>query len=107
MSLKVKQIRVGPTFISSTIDVVAASNCYVHCFQYHVLLSLFVKMQVKIDKRDSKEVPNILRALIERLTNFTVEYDFWRLPIRGWYLLALRSLFSFILDSKPTVSSST
>ena len=32
MSLKVKQIRVGPTFISSTKDVVAASNCYVHCF---------------------------------------------------------------------------
>ena len=31
MSLKVKQIRVGPTFISSTKDVVAASNCYVHC----------------------------------------------------------------------------
>ena len=60
-----------------------------------------------IDKRDSEEVPNIPRALIERLTNFTVEYDFWRLPIRGWYLLALRSLFSIILDSKPTASSST
>ena len=45
-SLKVKQIRFGPTFISSTKDVVAASNCYVHCFQYHILLSFFVKMQV-------------------------------------------------------------
>ena len=62
---------------------------------------------VSIDKRDSEEVHNIPRALIEGLRNFTVEYDFWRLPIRGWYLLALRSLFSFILDSKPTVSSST
>ena len=30
---------------------------------------------VSIDKRDSEEVPNIPRALIERLTNFTVEYD--------------------------------
>ena len=46
LSLKVKQIRVGPTFIFSTKDVVAASNCYVHCFQYHILLSFFVKMQV-------------------------------------------------------------
>ena len=46
MSLKVNQIRVGPTFISSTKDVVAASNNYVQCCQYHILLSLFVKMQV-------------------------------------------------------------
>ena len=106
MSLKVKQIRVGPTFISSKKDAVSTSNCYVHCFQYHIMLSLFVKMHV-CDKRDSEEVPNIPRALIDRLTNVTVEYDFWRLPIRGWYLLALRLLFSFILDSKPTVSSST
>ena len=62
MSLKVKQIRVGPTFISSTKDVVAASNCYVHCFQYHILLSFSLKCKsASIDKRDSEEVPNIPR----------------------------------------------
>ena len=66
MSLKVKQIRVGPTFISSTKDVVAASNCYVRCFQYHILLSLFVKMQVC---EHSEEVPNIPRALINNKNN--------------------------------------
>ena len=62
---------------------------------------------VSIDKRYSEEVSNIPRALVERLTNLTVEFDFWRLPMKGWYLLAVRSLFSFILDSKPTASSRT
>ena len=64
-------------------------------------------MSVSIHKRDSDEVTNNPRELNERLTNSSIEYDFWRLAMRGWYLLALRSLFRDILDSKPTVSSST
>ena len=46
MSLKVKQGRVGPTFVSSAKDIVTASNSYVHCSHYYVLLSHFVKMKV-------------------------------------------------------------
>ena len=64
-------------------------------------------MSVSIDRKDSDDVPSIPIALMERLTNLTVEYDLWRLVMRGWYFAALRSLFIFILDSKPTVSSST
>ena len=63
-------------------------------------------MSVSIDKRDSEEVPNIPKALIERLTNLTLEYDFWRLPMRRWYLKPCDHYLVFILDSKPTVSSS-
>ena len=48
---------------------------------------------VSIDRKDSDDVPSIPRALMERLTNLTVEYDLWRLAMRGWYCAALRSLF--------------
>ena len=53
---------------------------------------------VSIDRKDSDDVPSIPRALMERLTNLTVEYDLWRLVMRGWYFAALQSLFIFILD---------
>ena len=65
MSLKVKQIRVGPTFISSTKDVVVASNCYVHCFfsiTFCLVFSLKCK-SVSIDKRDSEELNNFFLFL--------------------------------------------
>ena len=62
-------------------------------------------MSVSIDGKDSDEDPNITRALKERFINMTVEYSFWRLVIRGRYVVALHSLFIFTFDSKPTVSS--
>ena len=63
-------------------------------------------MSVSIDNRESEEVPSIPRAHVKRLTNLTIDYDFWRLPMKGWYCLALRSLFRDRVDYevKPTVA---
>ena len=43
---------------------------------------------------------------MDRFINLKVECGFCRLGMRGSYLVALRSLVIFIVDSKPTVSSS-
>ena len=53
---------------------------------------------VSINRKDSEEVPNIPRAPMERLTKLTVEYDLWRLAMRGLYFAALRLLYTSILD---------
>ena len=49
---------------------------------------------VSIDRNDSEEVPSIPRALIKRLTNLTVEYDFWRLQRVVFISLAVAISFN-------------
>ena len=59
-----------------------------------------------ICKKVSEGVPKVPRALIEKLTKLILVYSVRRFVRRGWYLAALWSLLTLILDSNPTVSSS-
>ena len=60
-----------------------------------------------ICKKESEDVPEMRRALIQRLKKFILVYSVRRYVRRGLYLAALWLLLTLMLDSKPAVSSSS
>ena len=84
--------------------------------QLMAILNVFIKMwcyrswlkfkSFSICKKESEDEPKVPRALIGVLTKLQLVYTVWRFVRREWYLAALRSVLTLILDSKPTVSSS-
>ena len=70
---------------------------------FHAVLSSFRSSSMVI--RESDDILIVRKALIDKLTNVTLECTGVRLDIRELYLVFLRSLFICILESKPTVNS--
>ena len=70
---------------------------------FDAVLSNFKSFSMVI--KDSDNLPIIPKALIDKLTNVTLEYTGVRSDIREAYFVFLQSLLICTLDSKPTVNS--
>ena len=55
--------------------------------------------------RESDDIPIVPKALMDKLTNVTLEYASERSDIRELYFVLLQSLLICILDSNPTINS--
>ena len=70
---------------------------------FDAVLSNFKSSSMVI--KESDDLPISPKALIDKLTKMTLEYEGVRSDIREAYFVFLRSLLICTLDSKPTVNS--
>ena len=70
---------------------------------FDAVLSNFISSSMVI--KESDDLPRIPKALIDKLTNVTLEYAGVRSDIREAYFVFLRSLLICTLNSKPTINS--
>ena len=70
---------------------------------FDAILSNIISSSMVI--KESDDLPIIPKALIDKLTNVTLEYAGVRSDTREAYFLFLRSLLIGTLDSKPRVNS--
>ena len=70
---------------------------------FDAVLSNFKSSSMVI--KESDDLPISPKALIDKLTKMTLEYEGVRSDITEAYFVFLRSLLICTLDSKPTVNS--
>ena len=82
-----KKVRIGPSFISATKDVVGGSNGYSAKFgDEEVSMLWFDGRELHISRKVVQELLKIPKALMERLTKWTDSNCFLSSDRRGAYL---------------------